>query len=304
MRRIQPQSSTETRFARLQILKESTGLGTYYRYDTATNGIGLLGALIKVGTSETYPSGPVVTTPYDGANRPNSVSGSQSGSATPYVSQIGYAPHGLPSGYLLGNNIGRVIQYNSRLQPSSIQEAVNNSPAALIFLETPLYGTGNNNGNVLGASVYQGGPGPSSALSHVNQTFTYDNLLGIGMGAILTGGAAGAGYGALAGGSSRTALGIPAATLPPAVSNPTLQSIVQKLFQATDVLPGGTAGAVRYEPATGDLMSPSGHSLKAQEVVTALTNLLKSGRLSFNDQIVSRQLIQDLSDALKTQPRR
>ncbi len=161
-------------------------------------------------------------------------------------------------------------------------------------------------GTITFGAVDDWGPGTSNLLGarQIGMTAPIGSALGIGMGAILTGGAAIAAYGALAGGSSLTALAIPAATLPPAVSNPTLQGIVQKLFQATDVLPGGTAGAVRYELATGDLMSPAGHSLKAQEVVTALTNLLKSGRLSFDDQIVSRQLIQNLSDALKTLPRR
>jgi hypothetical protein len=120
----------------------------------------------------------------------------------------------------------------------------------------------------------------------------------------MTGGFIGMAAGAVAGGTALTTVSIPAATLPPLVSNPTLQGIVNKLFQVTDRLPGGTAGAVRYELATGDLMSPSGHSGKAQEVIVALTNLLKSGKLTFNDQIVCRRLIQDLSDALKTQPRR
>ncbi|MBZ5500447.1 MAG: RHS repeat-associated core domain-containing protein [Acidobacteriia bacterium] len=127
------------------------------------------------------------------------------------------------------------------------------------------------------------------------------DALAIGTG-IITGGIAALEF--IAGGTALTTLSIPAATLPPLVSNPTLQSIVNKLFQVTDKLPGGTAGAVRYELATGDLMSPSGHSRKAQDVIVALTNLLKGGRLSYNDQIVSRQIIQELSDALKTQPRR
>jgi len=130
------------------------------------------------------------------------------------------------------------------------------------------------------------------------------NLAAVGTAAVMTGGFAGAGYGAWVGGSALTTLTIPVATLPPLVSNPTLQDIVNKLFQETDKLPGGTAGAVRYELLTGDLMSPSGHSMKAQEAIVAITNLLKRGKLSFNDQIVSRRLIQDLSDALKTKPRR
>jgi hypothetical protein len=36
--------------------------------------------------------------------------------------------------------------------------------------------------------------------------------------------------------------------------------------------------------------------------ITALTNLLKSGTLSVNDQVAARQMIQQLSDALATKP--
>jgi RHS repeat-associated protein len=131
-----------------------------------------------------------------------------------------------------------------------------------------------------------------------------NQLIGVAAGASVALGATGGLASAYLGGTALTTLSIPAATLPPLVSNPTLQSIVNKLFQVTDKLPGGTAGAVRYELATGGLMSPSGHSIKAQQAITSLTNLLKSGKLSYNDQIVSRQIIQELSDALKTQPRR
>ena len=70
----------------------------------------------------------------------------------------------------------------------------------------------------------------------------------------------------------------------------------------TDKLPGGTAGAVTYELKIGDLLSQAGHSEKATTTITALTNLLKSGSLSANDQMVARQLIQQLSNALATKP--
>ena len=102
-------------------------------------------------------------------------------------------------------------------------------------------------------------------------------LAAVGTAIVMGGAFGGAAYGALAGGTALNAVSIPLATLPPLVSNPTLHQIVSKLFQATDRLPGGTAGAVRYEIMTGDLMSPTGHSKKAQEVIVALTNLLKSG---------------------------
>jgi RHS repeat-associated protein len=177
----------------------------------------------------------------------------------------------------------------------------------------------NSNGNYLsvGYTAYEGGTASSTPVDLPNRNPGLEavqrgvlmaepgvNIAAAGTAAVMGGAFAGMAYGAWAGGTALTTLSIPAATLPPLVSNPTLQSIVNKLFQVTDKLPGGTAGAVRYELATGDLMSPSGHSGKAQEVIVALTNLLKSGKLSYNDQIVSRQIIQELSDALKTQPRR
>jgi RHS repeat-associated protein len=88
----------------------------------------------------------------------------------------------------------------------------------------------------------------------------------------------------------------------PLVTNPNLQTIVNSLFQASDELPGGTAGAVTYELKMGDLLSQAGHSEKATTTITALTNLLKSGSLSAHDQMVARQLIQQLRDALATKP--
>jgi RHS repeat-associated protein len=88
----------------------------------------------------------------------------------------------------------------------------------------------------------------------------------------------------------------------PLVTDPDLQKIVSSLFQATDKLPGGTAGAVTYELKMGDLLSQAGHAEKAANTITALTNLLKSGILSVNDQAAARQMIQQLSDALATKP--
>jgi hypothetical protein len=71
------------------------------------------------------------------------------------------------------------------------------------------------------------------------------------------------------------------------------------LFKSTDKLPGGTAGAVRYELATGEqLLQGTWHSQKAQNTITHLNNMLKSGELSYRDQQVARELIRDLTSAL------
>lgn len=47
--------------------------------------------------SETYPSRRTLTTAYDGANRPASLSGSYQGAVTNYVRQARYAAHGAPA---------------------------------------------------------------------------------------------------------------------------------------------------------------------------------------------------------------
>jgi RHS repeat-associated protein len=86
--------------------------------------------------------------------------------------------------------------------------------------------------------------------------------------------------------------------LEPNVNSPALQRFVSQLYQATDELPGGTAGAVRWEQATGELLSPSGHALKAGQIINGLNRLLASGSLSPHDAEVARALMDDLKSAL------
>jgi hypothetical protein len=76
------------------------------------------------GTSETYPSGRVVTTGYDGANREKSVAGQYAAIATSYAT-ASYAPQGAPSSLTDGNNLVRNYTYNNRLQPNGLWDAVN-----------------------------------------------------------------------------------------------------------------------------------------------------------------------------------
>ncbi len=129
-------------------------------------GYNLTGAL----TSETYPSGRVITTGYDLANRVSQVSGP----AGNYVSAVGYAPHGAPVSFVYGNNLARVFQYNSRLQMVSAWDAVGNSSNAYLFMLYPNWGSTTNNGNLIGAQTYAGGPGPQSSLTFFNEAFAYD----------------------------------------------------------------------------------------------------------------------------------
>ena len=85
----------------------------------------------------------------------------------------------------------------------------------------------------------------------------------------------------------------------PNVTNPKLAEIVEGLFQETDKVPGGTAGAVRYERLTGDLLSPAGHAQDARETITRLNKfLVNNPGISVNDQSVAKGLILDLDKAL------
>jgi RHS repeat-associated protein len=89
------------------------------------------------------------------------------------------------------------------------------------------------------------------------------------------------------------------AMMKPNVTNPELEGIVNKLFQVTDKLPGGTAGAVRYESMTGDLLSPAGHAQKAADTVRELYSFLQDNPgISNSDKAVARELIRDLTNAV------
>jgi RHS repeat-associated protein len=82
-------------------------------------------------------------------------------------------------------------------------------------------------------------------------------------------------------------------------SSPALLNLVNRLYQAQDELPGGTAGAVRNEVGTGEYIKYlGGHAEKAENMIRALDNLIKSGTLSGGDQDIARHLISDLKNSL------
>jgi RHS repeat-associated protein len=145
--------------------------------------------------SETYPSGRVVTTNYDGANRPSSFSGSLSGVSTNYIAAAKYWPHGGVYYYARGGNsdptknLWSVVSYNNRLQQTESYEALNNSANAFLMVSCPNWGVNsdafvyeicplanltNDNGNLQSADEYYGGPGP--ALAHFGLNYRYDGL--------------------------------------------------------------------------------------------------------------------------------
>jgi len=161
-----------------------TTIGTTYPFTYTYN---LAGAL----TSETYPSGRVVTTGYDGANRPLHVSGVLQGQTTNYLTSAWYWPQGEIGYYTFGNNIVPNAAYNRHFQPTKIYAAINNSSNSFLFLECynwgapnadsisgtcPSWSGTNDNGNLYGSVTYAGGPGAQSSLTAYTDTFTYDGL--------------------------------------------------------------------------------------------------------------------------------
>lgn len=99
-------------------------------------------------TSQTYPSGRVVTTSFDTAGRISSLNGQKSGEANKtYASQISYALHGAVSAMQLGNTKWEHTDFNSRLQPTQIGLGTSSTDSSILKLDYA-YGTTNNNGNI------------------------------------------------------------------------------------------------------------------------------------------------------------
>ena len=141
------------------------GGGTYYTFSYAWNRAGAL-------TSETYPSSRVVSTGYDGANRPNSLTSG----ATTYVSSFSYAPHGAPTKYLYANGLNRAQTFNNRLQPTDMKDWLTTGGAASPLLElayTYAGGGAFNNGDPtqIGITTAQT---PSGVQTNFTQSYAYD----------------------------------------------------------------------------------------------------------------------------------
>jgi RHS repeat-associated protein len=147
-----------------------TTSGVSYTFGYAYN---LAGDLV----TETYPSGRVVNTGFDGANRPVSVTGSNAGANKAYVSGITYWPHGSPSSLALGNGLQSSSQFNSRLQIISLAATLNGSQNQSLWGETYNWGTSNNNGKSLyGLTESSGDAVSANSTTQWTQTFTYDSV--------------------------------------------------------------------------------------------------------------------------------
>jgi RHS repeat-associated protein len=131
-------------------------------------------------TSETYPSGRVVTTGYDNAGRLSQISGTKTGESNKtYASQFSYTAYGAIKEMKLGNNLWEHTIFNSRLQPILIGLGTSQSTVAAAdynrFRVDYYYGTTDNNGNVQQQTISV--PDTSgNYVAQVTQYYSYDSL--------------------------------------------------------------------------------------------------------------------------------
>ncbi|HXM51037.1 MAG TPA: RHS repeat-associated core domain-containing protein [Pyrinomonadaceae bacterium] len=125
-------------------------------------------------TSITYPSGRVITSEYDAAEKLAGVRDQQSGvyyagaASTDATNRMQYAAHGAVSAMKLGNGLWEHTSFNNRLQPTQIGLGASSADSSTMGLSYD-YGTTNNNGNLQSVSYSGGG------LSYT-QSFGYDAL--------------------------------------------------------------------------------------------------------------------------------
>ncbi len=131
-------------------------------------------------TSQTYPSGRVVTSEYDAAARlagvKNLASGAfyAGGASTDTMNRLQYTPHGSTSQMRLGNGLWEHTNFNLRLQPIQIGLGSAGTNSSLLQLDYT-YGTTDNNGNVQSQTI------TVPTVAGVNgfiatQNYTYDAL--------------------------------------------------------------------------------------------------------------------------------
>jgi hypothetical protein len=85
----------------------------------------------------------------------------------------------------------------------------------------------------------------------------------------------------------------------PVATDPRLQRIINKLYQPSDKVAGGTAGAVRFEDATGIRLSKAMHHQDAANTARQPSSFLSDNPgLTTYDQNLAKHLIQDLLNSL------
>lgn len=148
-----------------------TGGQTY----TMSYGYDLAGEL----TSQTYPSGRVVTTGYDVAGRVIGLNGQKAAQTTQYLSAIKYWSSGAVKEMRLGNGLVERAAYNDQLQVKEIALGTSGADSSFLKLEYDYGMLGDdgvldrtkNNGNVQSQKITV--PGITSPLV---QTYSYDGL--------------------------------------------------------------------------------------------------------------------------------
>lgn len=83
----------------------------------------------------------------------------------------------------------------------------------------------------------------------------------------------------------------------PRATNPRLDGVLRELWQPTDKIAGGTAGAIRNEVATGRLTKGTSHMLKGKERVTNLERVIREESLSARDRATAQRVLDDLRRA-------
>ena len=123
-------------------------------------------------TSQTYPSGRMITTGYDPAGRVNGISGPQS---KIYATTFSYTAHGAVASMNLGNTLWEHTHFNGRLQPDEIGLGTSNGDSSKLKLEYAYnaLGIADNNGNVLSQKISLDTMGTQTV---IQQGYSYDPL--------------------------------------------------------------------------------------------------------------------------------
>jgi len=82
------------------------------------------------------------------------------------------------------------------------------------------------------------------------------------------------------------------------IQNQKLKNIFNSLYKGSDTLPGGTAGAIKYEFTTGKLMSPTGHLYKGQVSINGLNKIIQNSNVSKSDKSIAQTLLNQLKNAI------
>ena len=118
---------------------------------------------------------------YDVANRVTAVTGTLTGTPTPYLSGMSYAAQGAPAAYTYGNQLARAYTYNNRLQATEMTDSSTASTNSLLDLQffyggsTVLNGNSTaNNGNVTQMVLNTSQKG--APVTSFTQTYAYDSV--------------------------------------------------------------------------------------------------------------------------------